>query len=463
MKTFSTLPLPKKITELYLSALFLLLPLYYHNAYFDITEAKLGAFMVLCGLYVLLMPLSELKDTGEQGISSPALWFLGYALISILSCLVFVGRASLLPADNRYQGVVVLGLYGLSFLFISRHGSFGHLPRLCALCAFALVSLLAVLQSFGIDILGLWEGVRATDRGRYLSTVGNVNFLGAYLSLLLPLCAGLYCKGEGKAFYLLPCFALGCCALLCGSDSGILGVGGGLLFLWGSTMKNAQEAKAYGMVLCLLGLSVFLYGQGLKAFGTMGLSKAGEILSSPFVALPLSVLGAWMYFGGRSFARPWLFPALISAGGALGLVLCNLFPAIVPGSLRPYVVFSPGWGSDRGRIWMHAMDLFRSFAPLKKLIGGGSGVLARYDRVRRLFPDAVVDTAHNEYLHTLLTAGIGGLMCYALALLGTIKQGIKNHSALSAAVVGCALQATVNIAQCNTTPLFLALMAVLSA
>ncbi len=462
MKYFSSLSLPEKLTELYLAALFLVLPLYYHNAYFDITEAKLGCFMLLTILYVLLMPFVELKDGEEKGVSPAALSFLVYAAVSILSSLLFIGRAALLAPENRYQGAVVLGLYGLSFLFCSRHGRFGPLARICALTGLGLVSLLAVLQSFGADVLGLWEGVRAGDRGRYLSTIGNVNFLGAYFSLLLPLCAGLYCKGETKAALALPCLALGSCALLCGSDSGILGALSALPLLFGLCAGEETARRAFGTVLTVMGLSFFLYGLLLSRWGLLGLSTAGALLSAPWAALPVAAAGLGLRLWGRTVKRPWLLPGLLSLSFALAVLGANLMPGLIPGAVRDYLVFSPAWGSDRGSIWLHALELFRSHSPLQKLIGGGSGCLARFDRLRRLFPDAVVDCAHNEYLQILLTGGVLGLAAYAAALLSALKQGMKKRPALAAAVFGCAVQAGVNIAQCATTPLLLMLTAVLA-
>lgn len=459
MTEFRRLTLPQKLTELYLSALFLLLPLYVHNAYFDITEAKVGCFALLSAVYVLLMPFAELKSGDSPELKLPAWSFLLYAALGIAASLLFMGRSSLLSPSSRYQGVLVLGLYALSFLFVSRHGFFGLWAQTAALSAFTLVSLYALLQSFGLDPLGLWEGIRAADRGRYLSTVGNVNFLGAYLSLLLPLCAGFYCRTR-NSLLLLP-LALGSCALLCGSDSGILGAGGGLLLLYGLTAGEESSHRACGAALGLLGLSISLYGLSLSRFGLLSLSGAGRLLY--YISPLLSALGALLWRRGKALRRPWLLPALVCGGGAAALLLCNLFPALVPASLRDDLVFSERWGSDRGRIWLHCLELYRSFTPLNKLMGGGSGCLALYDRSHRLFPDAVVDSAHNEYLQILLTGGLLGLAAYLSTLISALREGAKKQPALAAAVFGCALQAAVNIAQCATTPLLLMLTAVLCA
>ena len=453
------LSLPQKLTEGYLSALFFLLPLYLHNAYFDATEAKVGCFALLSAVYLLSMAFAELKCPTESEVKPACLPFLLYIALTILSSLLFIGKPALLAPSNRYQGIFVLGLYALVFLFCGRHGRFGLCPQLAALSALSLVSLYAVLQSFGLDPLRLWEGIRAADRGRYLSTVGNVNFLGAYFALLLPLCGGLWCRERRR--WLLPLFALGCWGLLCGSDSGILGAAAGLLFLYGLTAGEEDAHRAFGLLLALMGLSLFVYGLLLSFYGFLSLSAFGKVIASPFVSLPLSAVGLWLWKKGRGAKRPWLLPALLCAGAVTVLLLCNLRPALVPASMGGVLLFSPHWGSDRGSIWLHALELYRSFNPLQKLIGGGSGCLAAYDAANRLFPDAVVDCAHNEYLQTLLTSGALGLAAYLLALVAALRQGAKKRPAVAAAVFGCAVQAAVNIAQCATTPLLVALLALL--
>lgn len=453
------LSLPQKLTEIYLSALFLLLPLYVHDAYFDITEAKVGCFALLSLLYVLLMPFAELKHPAEKHADLPRLAFLLYIAVSVAASLVYIGRSALLAPSNRYQGVVILGLYALSFLFCSRHGSFGPWAKCAALTALSLTALFALLQSFGADILGLWEELRPADRGRYLSTIGNVNFLGAYFALLLPLCAGFCCE-DHRAWPLIV-FALACCALPCGSDSGILGALAGLLFLRGLTSGEQDRRRRFGLLLGILGLSVFLCGTAMERFGFLKLSSPGRVLCAPYISLPLAVAGLLLWRKGKAQRRPWLLPLSLCGAGLLALIVCSLYPALVPSSLRDVLVFSPHWGSDRGAIWAHCLELYRDFTPLQKLIGGGSGCLAAYDSANRLFPDAVLDSAHNEYLHILLTGGALGLAAYLTALGSALIAGAKKRPALAAAVFGCAVQASVNIAQCATTPLLLMLLALL--
>ena len=298
------LTLPQKCTEVYLSALFFLLPLYLHNAYFDATEAKVGCFVLLSVIYVLSMAFAELRCPTESETKPAVLSFLLYIALTILSSLLFIGKPALLSPSNRYQGIIVLALYALAFLFCSRHAGFSLMTRVAALAALTLVSLYAICQSFGVDPLRLWEGIRAADRTRYLSTVGNVNFLGAYYSLLLPLCGGLYCKD--RKWPLLCVFTLSSPGLLCGSDSGILGAAAGMLFLYALISGEEAAHRAYGLLLTVFALSVLVYGLLLRSFGFLSLSTLGKLM--PFASLPLAVVGLLLWKKGKGAKKPWLLP-----------------------------------------------------------------------------------------------------------------------------------------------------------
>jgi len=75
----------------------------------------------------------------------------------------------------------------------------------------------------------------------------------------------------------------------------------------------------------------------------------------------------------------------------------------------------------------------------------------------------VTDSAHNEYLHYLLTGGVFGLGAYLGLLVLAVRTALKKPSPMRTALaLGCAsyaVQAVVNIAQPFTTPLFFALLA----
>ena len=111
--------------------------------------------------------------------------------------------------------------------------------------------------------------------------------------------------------------------------------------------------------------------------------------------------------------------------------------------------------------------MFREFAPLRKLIGGGSGCIAAYDKDLRIFPDAILDSAHNEYLNILVNSGILGLTACFGFLIFSILNALKSQNAYKYAlllgILSYMAQAAVNIAQPMTTPLFVTAAALIAA
>ena len=114
-------------------------------------------------------------------------------------------------------------------------------------------------------------------------------------------------------------------------------------------------------------------------------------------------------------------------------------------------------------VWKHCLTLRKSFGPWEKLIGGGCGILARMDARDRIFPDAVLDAAHCEYLQILLNWGAAGLASWCAWLVLSVRDGLKTGGELSRALlpglVGYAVQAAVNIAQAPGIMLFFTLLA----
>ena len=92
-------------------------------------------------------------------------------------------------------------------------------------------------------------------------------------------------------------------------------------------------------------------------------------------------------------------------------------------------------------------------------------MLAQTDALRRIFPDAVLDAAHCEYLQILLNWGALGLLAYlgwlAAAMIRAGRSGRALPSALLAGLLAYAVQAAVNIAQAPGIVLFFPLLGAL--
>ena len=455
--------LAEQWTEGYLVLLFSGLPLVLHNGYFDVMETKFAAFLLLTALWLLgLFWFGALgKGPGGTGLNAAARCLLLFCAVGIFASLLGGhARAAVLAADNRYQGILAMLLYAGMAAALSRCRP-GRLSVAALLLGFGLNALLGVLNFGGIDPLGLLGELTAFDRGRFLGGIGNINFFAAYMTLLTPVTAVLCCSADKMwtrvGLGLLSVLGLWG-AMAARSESAVLGLSAAAVLL-PFFVKDGR--RCLPLPLCTVAaMQLFAVVSG-RSF-----SALTEMLLMPAVSAALVLAGTAAY--ALAYRRR-VYGGLLGGGVlALGLLLlaANLRPAAVPAALEPYLVLDADFGSDRGAIWRSSFEMFASLPWWQKLIGAGSGALARWDMLHRVFPDAVVDSAHNEYIHYLLTHGLVGLAAYGAALFAALRASLRSGSPLRAALgLGCAayaLQAFVNIAQSATTPLFFAMLGLLS-
>ncbi len=474
----------ERATAVFVSLVFFLLPLVLHHGYYDVTETKAVCFAALAVLYLAV--LAALPLVGERAswlrrrLSAAELCLLLWTLCFLLASLLGgAPRAALLAPDNRWQGMGMALLYALVFFAVSRNAAPSRLALFAAASAYLAVCLLGVLNLLGADPLGLQADLVPFDRGRFVSTVGNINFFGAYVTLLLPLWLALLCRAERResAAALAALSLLGLWGVMVSrSESAVLGLAAALAVLPLLTGGERRVLRRCALLLPGVVLGMQLFALICRLAGARGFSALTALLLRPVPSLALSLLGLGVYVllrrGGGDAGKGlrvygWTLAAAVLAA-AVYLLLVNALPALqVSARLEPYVILDDDWGTDRGRIWRCCAELSGSFPWWQKLIGGGSGCLARSSLMRRIFSDAAVDAAHNEYLHILLTCGALGLAAF-LGFLGCAVRSARRRggplaSALLAAFAAYAAQALVNIAQTMTTPFFLLLLAMLAA
>lgn len=107
------------------------------------------------------------------------------------------------------------------------------------------------------------------------------------------------------------------------------------------------------------------------------------------------------------------------------------------------------------------MECFSDFSPIKKLIGFGPDTfgIILLDKTQNNIYGEIYDTAHNEYIHYLLTVGIVGVTSYIIYLCSFIVNGVrickKNPIviAIVMAVICYSVQAFVNLNLPIATPI----------
>lgn len=331
--------------------------------------------------------------------------FIGLVITSVL-LVGDIGRG-LFGSEMRPDGIVVMLVYVLLFRFV---GSFRKRYSLFLLLGGLIVSLIGILQYYGLDILPPTEVSVLWNNAAY-STIGNPNFLGSYLVLLLPV--AMYEFVGLKKWYGLVVYGVILYCLLATMSRGpwlgaMAAVGMFVLMLW---LVKKFDLKRLGIVfvisVALIGLfNVLGDGALLNRFGTIG-TDIGEVVS-----------------GGENLEKA---------------------------------------GSYRMFIWIRSLELVKE----NPLWGVGLEQLG-YAFIDNYSEDMVqywgrvmfVDRAHNEYLHIAVSTGIPSLLVYLAFLFMVLRDGWRNWRKdemllpVYAAVVGYLVQAFFNISVVSVAYLF---------
>ena len=467
----------------YLFLMLALLPLAVHDGFFDITETKTICFtvptvvLVLARLGFTLYRENGLPRRKLTGAEWAAITFCAVCFAASVAGGDFAG--AFLGERGRYQGLGMMWLYAALYFAFSGVRVRGQ-DVLVPLCLGLFLSgALTVCNHLGWDVLGFCSQLREFDRGRYISTLGNINFAGAYLTLVWPVCAAalLAEKRLRKGVLLgIVCVVGLWAAMAVRSECAVLGIGAALVLLPLLAKKEADALRRYPLLLAGAALSMLAYRAIVYDFGKF-LSSLGRHLSEPVLMLPLAAISLAAYFllrkrSERTLLRVrrvygFVLLAAFLAAAVLLALLNTVWSAVPLSGMDEWLRFSDAWGTDRGGVWKYCLSLFGEFPLGKKLIGGGCGVLAALDVQHRYFPDAILDAAHCEYIQLLLNWGVLGLGAYAAWVVLTLCRALRESGALSfalaAGLLGYGVQALVNIAQSPGISLFFVFLAVLHA
>ena len=404
------------------------------GGYLTIQNVKWTLFLTLTGGYVALSlllyleecmigrrKLSELRDAAGHASWVHRLMAV-FLLWTVLSALLSPFGAAAWLGASRGEGVLTIALYVLSFLFLSCFGR----PKKWMLWVLGVTaaaqSILCILQLRGGNPLSIYPaGVNYYDAGKaysgaYLGTIGNIDFLGTYYCLVLPI-------------------------------------------LWAAMVRLRTPMRFLCLIPLALGVYVVWRMQVLSCWVGLFLGAAAAL---PFV-LPasvrvrrrvgLSLLGVCLAGLAVVFA--------VDLGGPAGTIH-QMLHGEVPQSV------------DSGRLYIWREALAR--AVKRPLFGYGPDTMAlaqippfeRYDPELNLLIRGTIDSAHNEYLNVFFHQGIPALAAYlgALAALAALCWKRSRDSAetalLGAAVLSYAIQAFFNISTCIVAPLFWALLGLLT-
>ncbi len=476
-------------------------PLHYEltKGYYTIGTAKFSFFDIygfsaantmwrLVLIYVLLLLVRKWKNSKKDHTKLSG-WFMDclrdFSVTDIF--MLFYGVSLLLSyAVSDYKETAYMGATGW-FMGLMPHllliGSYFAISRLLPkysakwiMGGMILVSLpvfvLGVLNRYGIDPLGICKaGVT------YISTIGNINWMCGYWSVVYPLCVGWYWilqkhPDEKKGFFVAKkvaaVIAVVCGFLSCvtqGSDSGVMSCAVMILLLGSLSLKKREHLKNFFEIIllfcgCIVGLMVVQAispeqnNMQTAFFSILVKTPVMPVVGVFVLALYLLLLKEDMAEKVRAyFAKAWKVILTILIVTFVSFVVALAANTIKPGCLgglsdNPVFTFDREWGSKRGGTWTAGVKTWLSQDGVHKLFGVGPDSMSGYiyseknpelvAAVRDQFGNSRLTNAHGEWITILANLGIVGLIAFAGMMISAMVRFVKAGKSGEKAVLLCA-------------------------
>jgi hypothetical protein len=390
------------------------------NAYDNVYEPKLNTLLII-EVFLLLLLYFRIKLSGNifQWYSIYLPLFPFYFFIVISTLLSPYKTIALYGWPQRWEGLMAFFAYLILFLFTANF--LNNRLRLKTalkylLISSFLISLYGLIQFFGFDFIP--RGPVRVNWGRPFSTLGNSNFAGSYLTMLLPLALTLYIYANKKR------------------DIYLLGLSNTVLYAFLVVTATRSAWLATGIIIPLL--IVLSYHQ---------IKTDPRRIFLLFLVFLLVTVGLNIYQKGGIYSR---FMTIFS----------------------DLSVMLEGNEYELNQVGSSRMFIYQKSLPLllkRPLLGSGPDTFAR------VFPqelfieysgkNKLVDKAHCEYLQLAITVGLPALFCYLWFLVSLIKKNLSNlhyrnkyQLALFMAFLGYTIQAAFNISVVAVAPIFWAIM-----
>lgn len=328
---------------------------------------------------------------------------------------------ALFGAIDRLEGLITITIYMCLFLIARYCSNTNDKFYLIILLTALLVSIYGISQHFGFDPF-IRDNIRTNWGYRSFSTMGNPNFLGTYLVLMIPISIFIFIIKKLKIGLLFYSIFLYC--LLCTSTRG-------------SWLGNITS------LACFLSLHYYFYK-----------IKKDE-LNRYILLFTLSIVIVLLY---NFQTQGELLNRFLSITNDAKILLTN-------GENSDYT------GAHRGFIWKRVIELITK----RPIFGYGIENLGitfdKYyqDDMIGLWGKIInVDRAHNEYLHIAVSSGIPSLIAYLSFIMLILKNGLskiihdKYMLLLISSIVGYLVSAFFNISVVSVVYvywIFLGLMA----
>lgn len=412
----------------------IVIPLYMEDRYFNILEAKWHIYVAGSSvlLFATALILIRTKGRGLGKTRSAAMipldWLIvAFALNALISSMLSSSfKDAFWGMDGWHVGAFTIVTLAVWYLILK-----DNLPRnqniwLPVMIVTCVIVVIAMIQAMRIDIFQLHLGAHQSQYHKYITTLGNGNWVVGYVSLLFPLFLGFYlnCRErESERIYEVFLFMLCMLMVLTGSDGMYVGIGILAFFLLPYVFRDQLRLRKTMLVMIMYGACLMMVSI-LPAFVGKKLSMrrlAGFFLR-PYIAfavLLIAIIGYMLARKVTSTAR------LIKVGRRVEIGLAALVVII---SIHALSFFDHAWGTGRAWTWTKSIEKYMEFSTLEKLFGVGPELLrSRYADLSEYFGKPLT-VSHSEPLQILMTMGAVGLIIWLAICFTIIFKFMKSRA-----------------------------------
>lgn len=488
--------------------IFLIYPLYYHNAYSDIMDAKaswlnsmlgiMNGICLLVGFSWILFSIRKWKKESVIGWIrriSVSDWCLVCVFIAAIVsfCATTYKEESLWGKMGRRFGFYMLLACLIAHLLATYCLKQSQLIILALLCSVSVVNLIAICNNLNIDVLDFNEGAGWT-KSLFISTIGNVNSLAGMIAVVAPIALVGFCLCRQRVSYIIyGIFSVLAFMTMVAAESDSVYLAVGIVFVlmiwmflddWNAFRRLLMELTALVACTRFSGWLCARVTGDNSQFG--GFTAIFGYSNKPLLLIPLFLLlfAFTFYLEKKEYAErlqkrakkiyAWLVLAGIVALVVLFVVINRMetrelaeqkFHAL--GSL---LYFDEMWGNWRGTNFRYTAIVFQKESIFHKLFGYGPGNF--YYALMDIFEGEVyIDglrmlDAHNDFMDLLINTGLlGALGYYGFLVVNLVHYWKEMKTDRTAATIVCTIvayiaQGLVNNSLICVNPVFLLLLAV---
>ena len=487
------------------------LPLVFRDYYFNILETKyqfycivsiaalvvMGGYGLASGKMIEWFSKFDFK-TWRKGMSFGDWAMIAFWLANVISWALSKDWKweAFWGTSGRYNGVFLMTIYMAVYFLVTRFFKLKRWYLDAFLAVGIFVCVFGITDYFQMDVLGFKVNMMDTQKSSYTSTFGNINTYTIYVAALMAISMILFTqeKNQKRMMWYYGNMILSVFALIMGnSDNAYLSLAAlfGLSPLWLFKTKTGIRKYMISLASFFTVIWCIEWINNAYASSVLGISSAFDLIAG-HKFLPLLIAALWIISGilvfldkkskvSRTYTEEtnkiliyiWIAViAVVCAAAAFVLYDANVAGHVDKYSaISNYVVFNDAWGTHRGYIWKRAMEIFTDkLTPVQKLFGYGADTFALI--MQYYFPPAqsggtitIYDSAHNEYLHYLITIGLFGTGSYIAFMLASVASMARKMEeqpevmAIMIAVLAYMIQAVVNINLPIAMPIIIQLLA----